>query len=497
VLGLAPVVKFDFNNGGVNISKMPVLSGAFATSCISDTQGNLQFYSITYNIAQINGDLMQNGDSTNSPGGMEMSNHYGGGSLFPQSDIILPKKGNQYYVFATGMSDSNWTKWYGGGYYPFFEYLNYSIVDMDSNGGLGKVLVKNKIILDSQTYFNVAMSAVRHGNGKDWWLVKEDYRKHGFQVFRITPDSIIGPTYYYVPVAKRGNYWAQSTVIEFSRDGKQMASTMYSDMIDSIQIPQTWDYNRVDLYDFDRCTGAITHRQKYIVPAPYDTDGIPPLLSAEGKCGVCFSPNSQLLYFSTIYSIYQLNLADTAVHHGLKVHGIDTLIDFFPLYNTMALAPNNKIYIGNFGGTRKYMSTIDNPDVLGMGCGFHSNAVSQPFNANLKSPPYMPYFGLVSEVCFPAGNGSITQNNNKGPLRVYPNPASTHLIVESEQFGEQPNEIILSTLLGQVLQRQVFKTSTKQYQLNIAGLARGVYMVAVKSMGTEKQLFGVRKVVVE
>ncbi|MEZ5045561.1 MAG: hypothetical protein R2831_01070 [Chitinophagaceae bacterium] len=52
--------------------------------------------------------------------------------------------------------------------------LNYSIIDAnDSN--VGKRQSNRKYTTgENQHYVNCAMQAVRHGNGKDWWLCKAD-----------------------------------------------------------------------------------------------------------------------------------------------------------------------------------------------------------------------------------------------------------------------------------------------------------------------------------
>jgi hypothetical protein len=77
-----------------------------------------------------------------------------------------------------------------------FDILNYSVVDMDSNNGNGKVVDKNHILLDSQHYAQMALTAVRHGNNKDWWLVKADLWKHQYQLFLVKEDTILGPYYH-------------------------------------------------------------------------------------------------------------------------------------------------------------------------------------------------------------------------------------------------------------------------------------------------------------
>ena len=46
---------------------------------------------------------------------------------------------------------------------------NQSIIDLNLNNGLGKVTQKN-VLLDSSPICD-GMVAVKHGNGRDWWLI--------------------------------------------------------------------------------------------------------------------------------------------------------------------------------------------------------------------------------------------------------------------------------------------------------------------------------------
>ncbi|MBL0074056.1 MAG: hypothetical protein IPP34_20565 [Bacteroidetes bacterium] len=45
-----------------------------------------------------------------------------------------------------------------------------SIVDLDLNGGLGSVILKNYPII-SDTLNCGKITATRHANGRDWWVV--------------------------------------------------------------------------------------------------------------------------------------------------------------------------------------------------------------------------------------------------------------------------------------------------------------------------------------
>ena len=364
-IGYGPVVIFNFNSS-FQVDTLQQVNGLKHGSCVSDTSGNLQFYSTGFWIVQGDGYVMSNGAKISTPYGAVLCDYYGGASPFPQTSIILPRKGNQYYVFSTGVSDSIALNWLNQVTDLEFDVLNYSIVDMDSNAGKGKVIEKNKVLADKQHYYNTALQAVKHANGKDWWLLKADCNFDRFQEFLVREDTILGPFYLYPTVV--GDFCYNMGILKFSNNGKLLASMMYGKLFVTPPI------NRVDLYDFDRCDGSITYRNYYRVP--FDLNSYP---EPDFRQGICFSPNDSLLYMANLYSVYQMDINDTSLASPIFIHGPDTTVGPFANYDQLEVAPDGRLYVGNFNGTRKYMSYIDSPNVRGLGCAFRPQGLWQPY----------------------------------------------------------------------------------------------------------------------
>jgi hypothetical protein len=408
---------------------------------------------------------MDNGLYTNCPYGNVLANYYGA-SVFDQTSIIIPKKGNQYYVFSTGMSDSVANN-YLNHVYTEFDVLNYSVVDMDSNNGKGKVIQKNVVLADKQHYWNTALHAVKHANGKDWWLVKADCNFNRYQEFLVKEDTILGPFYQNASVI--GDWCVSYSEIYFNHNGTKLASSMYGKLINGL-----YNRNRVDIYDFNRCDGKLTFERYYVVP--YDTSSFP---NNDFKNGICFSPNDSLMYMSNLYSIYQIDLYDTNTYNATFIHGPDTSIAAFPWYAGLAAAPDGKIYIGNDNGTRKYMSYIDKPNVKGLGCNFMPQGLWQPYT-NLRKPPNMPNYGLgadTSKTCWPLSTNQLSIQHQA--LEVYPNPSSSVFYFKNKQGKKKE----LFTMLGELL-----FTTTKD-EIDVSRYSKGVYYLRCEH--------AVRKVVVE
>ncbi len=478
-MGYAPAIVFNFNSG-FQVDTFLQVFGIKNSSCISDTNGSLLLFSTGFFLGNFDGDLVQLGDKINCPYGTVLSDYYGGGSLFAQTSIILPRKGNQYYVFSTGMSDSVANN-YLNHVWTEFDVLNYSIVDMDSNAGKGKVVAKNVVLADKQHYAGTALQAVKHANGKDWWLVKADCKNNRYQEFLVREDTILGPFYQYPSVT--GGFCFSFGEIHFSPDGSTMASSTYGEGTNAA----TYNFNRADFYDFDRCDGKITYRNHYIVP--WDTTTYP---NDDVKMGICFSPNGKLLYMTNTYTVYQIDLEDTNKYNSLFIHGPDTALAQFPWYELMGLGPDGRIYVGNYGGQRKYMSLIDSPNVRGLGCAFRPQGLSQPYNNNLQSPPNMPNYGLgpdTSKPCWPLGLSEIEESAAAEEWVLYPNPAQTQLTIESEAFKKGLNSLRIFNLMGQCVLEGAFRTVSGKHTVSVQGLPAGVYFMKVNNM--------VRRVVVE
>jgi len=467
IIGFAPAIIFNFN-GPLLIDTLPNVSATYQASCISDTNGNFLFYMNGFNLVNYNCQHVQDGTYLNCPQGVLWGNYSGGTTPWDQNSIIIPKKNNQYYVFSTGMSDSVATN-YINHIKTEFDVLNYAVVDMDLNGGLGKVIEKNKVILDHQHYRNAAMTAVKHANGKDWWLIKTDCTFHRYQEYLVREDSILGP--FYLPISDTGDFCYGFGQIYFSEDGKQLASGVYM----KIDTNGVYSPNRLDLYDFDRCDGQLQFKKYYMVP--YDTGSYS---LRDRKMGMCFSPNNNLLYVSNYFTVYQIDLQDTNTYNAQFIHGPDTSdLSHFPLYSHISLAPDGRLYIGNFNGTRKYMSYIEYPDSQGTACHFVPLGVWQPFT-NLLDPPNMPNYGLgpdTSKICWPLQQSESGERQSEWV--VYPNPASTQLYFR----GAERKKKRLYNAYGVII------TETFKEEIDVKNLSRGLYFLQCNNLS--------KKIVVE
>ena len=336
------------------------------TAVCSDSSGERVLFS-TNGISIRNSlqHLMENGDTIN-PSALWNTFQY---QSFPADPrlVFFPAPGlpNQYYLIhlTTQFNPAN-TNAYTN------QPLYYTLIDMNANNGLGKVLKKNQILVTG-TADNpniIGPAAVKHGNGRDWWVVTGRYNSDEFQVFLFSPTGISGPFVQHIgpPYPQkegRGNPL-------FTPDGN---TYIRGDA-----------YNGPRVYDFDRCTGQLSNLR--IVPFTY------PL-------GVDYviSPNSRFLYS---------NMAEFMVQFDLQQEDIGASMDTISVYDGFCspfspwatafelagLQPDGKIYYAT-PSTTTGLHIINRPDMPGLACDLQQHGTILP-KFNHLTVPHNPNYRL-------------------------------------------------------------------------------------------------------
>ncbi|MBK9482300.1 MAG: hypothetical protein IPO02_10065 [Bacteroidetes bacterium] len=150
-------------------------------SNICDTNGNLILCSDGFNIYDSMGNYIDEGD-TLVP--VDYYNHYDGWNSLSQSSIFLPMDSNKYYFITPTNSAGNLC------YSCHNDAMIYSVIDMNANGGAGKVVQRMIPFATNGQFRKTQMMACRHSNGKDWWLLKQAGDSNRIHKFRFTHDPV-------------------------------------------------------------------------------------------------------------------------------------------------------------------------------------------------------------------------------------------------------------------------------------------------------------------
>jgi hypothetical protein len=444
----------------------PGNGGAFLTStsniCDSAT-GKLLFMCNGARIWDTLGNIMENGDSV-IPTKLYKHNNPPIGQC-TQGSLILPKGSNGlYYLFTPTMTDSMYDYWItnplGDNRAPF-DLIQYHIVDMNANGGMGKVIQKNIKLLENAAMAKVGMMACRHANGYDWWLIKQGFDTNKVFTFLVTKDTVELKHIQTFAEPRFGFYDLRGQAC-FSTDGSKYAFATGG--VNS---------NGAQLYiaDFDRCTGILSNTK--IVNVPVENTNEPYLENIGRKdsaiIGLCFSPNDSFLYINKSFNVYQFeyNNPDSS-QAWYRVHRYDTLAEYL-LFGQMQLGIDGRIYMGKFSGNEKHNNVINKPNIKGAGCAYCQFCMDFSFLNNVAStsPPNMPDFNLGPKPgpCWPLTTPSIEKNREA--LFVYPNPSHTTFYFKNKTGHRK----YLYNTLGQLIH------TTTSNEMDIRGVPPGVYYV--------------------
>lgn len=294
------------------------IPGFTHSSAISDSLGNLLFYSDGRTVWTRDHEIMENGDSLISK---KITRE--------QSAIIIPHPGDGqlYYIFMTNP------------FYALNEGFHYAIVDLSLNGGKGAVIQKR---VNLKNPVSKVMSAVSHATESSIWIVCHSWENDEFHVFNISEAGISPPVTY--KFGEKHIY--NANFMNFSPDGTKLALAMD---------------NALELYDFNAKTGVISNYRSLRM----------------GAGGVEFSPNSELLYATNNYKIFQFDLRfdteEEIFNSRLEVGKYNAFLE------DLSLAYNGKIYCTRGGGHGSlFIKVINNPNVRGIGCDFMDDALLVP-----------------------------------------------------------------------------------------------------------------------
>ncbi len=323
----------DFSPGApVNLSNN-AMNSIDNPASISDSLGNLLFYSNGLQVWNRNNIVMANGSGL-------LGDNTGGHTA---TAIKLPGSTSIYYLFTM----DNVAQVNG---------LRYSVIDMNLNGGLGDVVAGQKNIL-LLTPASEQIIPVVHSNGLDIWIIAHPWNSSSFNSYLVTCNGInTTPVVSTVGTPRSNNTNIAQGQINVNATNDRIVTT-------------NWSGGNMELFDFNNSTGVLSN---------------PLLFSGLNQpWGVEFSPNGSKLYLAgwTTQYVYQYDLSvytqpailASQVNLG-NVTGPGA--PYFTGY--LQRAPDGKIYMAVY--LDPYLAVINNPDAAGLAC----NLVDDGYNLGGK-----------------------------------------------------------------------------------------------------------------
>lgn len=323
--------------------------GSNATISVSDSLGNLLFYSYGYRVRNRNHQIMSNGTLAIT------------GLNYPQPIFSAKKPGADsiYYIFTLQQLSGA----------PFQGGLLYSVVDMRLNGGLGDIVagMKNVAVNGAENAVD-RLHGTRHKNNKDVWIVTRNVPGQDFVSCLVTSAGVSN-TSVSSPGTVQVNTIINTGEMKISQDGSKLISTYFTEVTN-------FQYNHAaEFCSFNSETGAIIPLFRF-VPV-HGADSCYPQY-------VEFSPDSRLVYVSGPIQILPENQTASGIfqYDATKTDSAEFMqSQVFLGYGDnqgvrgLQMAPDGKIY-GVKCCFTDFLSAINNPNVPGTGCNFQSLALN-------------------------------------------------------------------------------------------------------------------------
>ncbi len=319
-------VGIDFSSGNPVVIEDGSIFAKAGCASICDDNGQLLFYTNGNKVWNKNHQLMAKGDTLK------------GSQLVNQNSVIVPKPlcDSLYYLFTINDYDS-------------LRGFNYSIINMNKENGLGKIVEKNvevtKNLLEK-------IAAIKHCNSLDYWIITHGY-SNNFYVYQLDENGFNTDT---IKSKTGSSPKADIGYLKVSPAGNKIIMPINNDTV------------LAEIFDFNTKTGKISNPTQILQRAK------------NTYCyGIEFSADGNLLYISTggkKYEVVQYQINDNS-YEALNNSAI--VIANGNNY-ALQIAPDGKIYIAN--ENRPTLSRINKPWLRGEECAFEEEAVE--FNKGIS-----------------------------------------------------------------------------------------------------------------
>lgn len=335
-------------NGGLDFSCSPprvyltAFDGLEGAAAISDEDGNLLMYTNGDDVFDRSHHVMENGE-----GLIGLCAGFGAYASASQSTLFVPHPGNSnlYYLFTTDCAEDN-----------YMDGVQYSLIDISLNDGLGAVISKNNPLLAPAAE---KVAAVFHANGTDVWVVAHEIGSNRFLAYKVSETGLnTAPVISATGQVHDGG----RGYLKFSPDGKKLAAGSF-----------LWGLNdgaELELFSFDDASGAIS--SLFTLP-----DEI------KSTYALSFSPDGTKLYSSCAWTCGPAKI----VQHDLNAGSVQAIADSRFVFGhsdnshvqgAFQLAPDGKLYFLSYG-QGEFVGVISDPNKAGALANYNPELIPLDF----------------------------------------------------------------------------------------------------------------------
>jgi hypothetical protein len=436
----------DFNSGypvaitDGQFTNPPPQNHLEGTSVISDSSGNLLFYTDGLQVWNKNHQVMPNG------------NGLMGHASSTQSAIIVPAPEDPdrfFYIFTVGVAAAENV---GDG-------LRFSKVDLCLDNGKGDIIDtdKNILLMDSVPE---RLAVTRHANGNDYWIMVHKHDSNEFWAYQLSAAGIVDTVVTAIGTIHNVNIASSTGQMKFSPNGARLA-------IGTNNVLEI-----LDVFDFDKSTGIVSnHLDLYLPNADH-----------ANIYGIEFSPDNTKLYangHSTTGALYSMFVQYDLTAGSLSDINNSMYIiyeDFVGQlgHNGLQLGPDNKIYLVSINDPG-YLSVIANPNLSGAACDYTDLGVYLGGKEGFWTlPSIIANYDYSNTIEKCGSNSSISENDSVSMCKIFPNPAINNVTLE---FSTPTSaEVSIKNSLGSEVQSMSL-IDAYTLELDLSHFVAGYYFI--------------------
>ena len=381
----------DFNALPPNfVAGCPISTFEGSASVADKLTGALLFYTNGITVWNANNQVMPNG--TGLLGGAGLSS--------TTAAVIIPKPGSSSLFFIVTVDQVNFFTGVSNG-------VNYSVVDMTLNGGLGDVVTGQKNIFLYPSGYE-KLEVVPAFDGLGLWLIACSSNNE-FISFKIDNTGIQA-----TPVV--------SAVFQSSSTGHMKINRQFN----KLAIGGNFN-SSVALYDFNNQTGIVSNPITWIA-------NLPSLLCY----GIEFSPDGKVLYIGDLNVLLQFDLTQTTPQ---AIRNSEYQVAS-GLNASLQLGIDEKIYV-NSGS----LSAINFPNTLGVACNYQTNVIANQTGVNQSAIGLPKWVYYANDTVLLTSNSIAYSDSCLGNATQFSVQDTAGISIISWNFGD-PVSGINNTAVG-------------------------------------------------
>jgi len=446
---------------------------------MSNKAGALQFYTNGNVVVSHDHQIMEGGKGFNE--GAEGSDFIGG--QWGDTTLNLAYLQYTYQLIPDGFEEHI--------YYMIHSFLEYSEngwawntprmqiskIDMSANGGRGKVVYKNRYFDEEPS--SVFYAIVRHGNGRDWWVIlrRQDGLRYRSLLFErdVVKQEVISS------LPELSSEWFTLLDSLGSNGNLFFASEDGSRLLDN------YGYHHVKLMSFDRCSGMIS------LLDTIDT-GIYPVqigsnIYEKNMFTYELSPSGKYLYGvgHAGYMQWDLEAADvegSRMQLGGPPWQLDSyqnpLVGLLGGYFVFGHGPDGKLY----NLIRNTHSVVEYPDERGEESGFclaadnPPSCLHSPYDLFSSRHPNFRLGPLPGSGCDSLVSGVQVIGAGGPEYEFLPNPARDQVTIRLNTKSQQGDwHVQVFSLSGGLMQQNTLAAGATEWAFSVQDWPSGMYVV--------------------